>query len=64
MRLVYAQALRATGDAAGARGAIEAARARLLGRATKIQDAAFRASFLERVPENARTLALADAWCG
>ncbi len=64
VRLVYAQALRATGDAAGARGAIEAARARLLGRATKIQDAAFRASFLERVPENARTLALADAWCG
>jgi len=27
-------------------------------------DPAYQASFLKRVPENARTLALADAWRG
>jgi hypothetical protein len=32
--------------------------------ADKIADPDDKASFLERVPENARTLALADAWLG
>jgi len=37
---------------------------RLLAIADKIADPDYKASFLERVPENARTLALADAWLG
>jgi len=32
--------------------------------ADKIPDPGYRASFLEHVPENARTLALAAAWLG
>jgi two-component system sensor histidine kinase KdpD len=42
---------------------IAAARERLSARAGRIADAALRASFLEAVPDNARTLALAAAWC-
>jgi hypothetical protein len=42
--------------------AIADARARLLAIADKIADPDYKPSFLERVPENARTLALADAW--
>jgi serine/threonine protein kinase/tetratricopeptide (TPR) repeat protein len=63
-RLTYAEALHATGDASTARAVIAAARERLLARADRIGDPASRASFLERVPENARILALADAWAG
>jgi eukaryotic-like serine/threonine-protein kinase len=59
VRLVHAQALAATGDLDGARVAIRAARDRLLARAAKITDERLRAGFLESVPENARTLALA-----
>jgi hypothetical protein len=51
---VHARALAATGrDATEARAA---ARDRLLARAGRISDAALRASFLERVPENAETI--------
>ena len=32
--------------------------------ADKIPDPGYKASFLAHVPENARTLALADAWRG
>jgi tetratricopeptide (TPR) repeat protein len=64
MRLAHAEALHATGAHDAAARAIAAARARLLAIADKIADPDYKASFLERVPENARTLALADAWLG
>jgi tetratricopeptide (TPR) repeat protein len=56
IRLVHAEALAAAGDP-GAGAALGEARERLLERAEKIGDPVLRASFLERVPENARTLA-------
>jgi tetratricopeptide (TPR) repeat protein len=62
VRLVHAEALHATGAIDAARQAIGDARARLLAIAARIPDAGHRASFLEQVPENARTLALAAAW--
>jgi tetratricopeptide (TPR) repeat protein len=62
VRLVHAEALRATGAHDAARHAIARARARLLAIADKIADPGYRASFLADVPENARTLALAAAW--
>jgi tetratricopeptide (TPR) repeat protein len=61
-RLVYAEALGASGERAEARAAIGQARDRLLARAGKIADLASRASFLERVHEHARTLTVARAW--
>jgi tetratricopeptide (TPR) repeat protein len=61
VRLAHAEALRATGAHDAARRAIADARARLLAIADKIADPAYRTSFLEHVPENARTLALAAA---
>jgi hypothetical protein len=64
VRLVHAESLHATGARDAARHAIAGARARLVAIAGKIPDPAYRASFLERVPENARTLALATAWLG
>lgn len=62
VRLVYAETLDAVGDGAGAREAIATARVRLLERAANIRDPAWKESFLERVPENARTIALAKQW--
>jgi tetratricopeptide (TPR) repeat protein len=59
VRLVFAEALDATGEHDAARAAILAAEERLLARAAKIDNPAWRSSFLERVPENARTLELA-----
>jgi serine/threonine protein kinase/tetratricopeptide (TPR) repeat protein len=59
IRLVHAEALFAAGYEKTARAALAAAQARLLERAAAIDDLAMRRSFLERVPENARTLALA-----
>ncbi|WP_394844178.1 protein kinase [Pendulispora brunnea] len=56
LRLVHAEALRATGERDAAREAILRARARLLALAGKLTDGALRASFLDRVPENARLL--------
>jgi hypothetical protein len=53
-----AEAHHAVGDGVAARGAIAQAQRRLRSRAEKIADAALRESFLARVPENARTLAL------
>jgi ATP/maltotriose-dependent transcriptional regulator MalT len=61
-RLVYAEALFATGDRAAARAAIADARDRLLAAAARISDPRRRDSFLRNVPENARTLELARAW--
>ncbi|HEX7836159.1 MAG TPA: hypothetical protein VF469_01785, partial [Kofleriaceae bacterium] len=64
VRLAHAEALHATGAHDAARNAIAQARAHLLAIADKIADPSYRASFLEQVPENARTLALATAWLG
>ncbi|HEX2574067.1 MAG TPA: protein kinase [Polyangia bacterium] len=64
VRLVYVEALAATGDAAGARAALAAARRRLRTRADMIHEAAWRRSFLEEVKPHARTLALAREWLG
>ena len=58
IRLTHAEALAAIGDAPAAAAALARARARLLERADRIRDARLRASFLERVPENRRTLEL------
>jgi eukaryotic-like serine/threonine-protein kinase len=62
VRLAHAEALHATAAHGAARDAIARARAYLLAVADKIADPSYRASFLEQVPENARTLALASAW--
>ena len=60
MRLVHAEALRAAGLEAEFRAAIAEARSHLLARAAKISDPEWRRRFLGAVPDNARTLALAD----
>lgn len=62
VRLALATALHETGDAAAAAVAIAAARDHLLERAAKVTASDMRASFLENVPENAGTMALAAAW--
>jgi tetratricopeptide (TPR) repeat protein len=62
VRLVHAEALRACGEEVRAREAIVKARGRLHDRAAKIKDATLRASFLEHVPDNKRTISCADEW--
>ncbi|MBI4511586.1 MAG: protein kinase [Deltaproteobacteria bacterium] len=62
VRLVYAEALQATGAVEGARAAIAAARDRLVAQAALVTDPALRESLLTRVPEHAHTLSLARAW--
>ncbi|WP_437622198.1 serine/threonine-protein kinase [Sorangium sp. So ce1151] len=62
VRAVHAEALWATGDREAARASLAEAEARLAERAGKIADPAWRASFVERVPEHARTAALRRAW--
>ncbi|WP_437733807.1 serine/threonine-protein kinase [Sorangium sp. So ce1335] len=62
VRVVHAEALWATGDREGARAALAEAEARIGERAAKIADPAWRASFVERVPEHARAAALRGAW--
>jgi tetratricopeptide (TPR) repeat protein len=57
--LAIIDTLFAAGEAADARAALAKALARILERAAKMTDPAWRASFLERVPENARIVALA-----
>ena len=64
VRLAHAEALHATGAHDDARRAIADARARLLAISGKIPEPSYRTSFLESVPENARTLTLARAWLG
>jgi tetratricopeptide (TPR) repeat protein len=59
--LVHAEALHASGDVAGARAAIADTRGRIESRASRLGPRA-RARFLEAVPDNARCLALAEAW--
>lgn len=62
IRLVWAEALRADGREEEALDVIRDANARLLERASRIGDAAHRRSFLENVPEHARTAALYTEW--
>jgi tetratricopeptide (TPR) repeat protein len=64
VHLAHAEALHATGDTDAAARAIADARARLRAIADRIADPAYRRSFLDEVPENARTFALARAWLG
>jgi tetratricopeptide (TPR) repeat protein len=64
VRLVHAEALHAAGDVEGARERIAAARDLVKARAARISDLGLRTSFLTRVPEHARTLALAAEWLG
>ena len=62
--LAYAEALHAIGRVEEAKTAIRATRARLLERAERIKNPDWRRAFLERVRENAQTLARAEAWLG
>ena len=59
VRLMRALTLREIGDGRGAEAAVRRAKERLGERAGKISDERWRRSFLEKVPENARTMALA-----
>jgi tetratricopeptide (TPR) repeat protein len=61
VRLVHAEALRAAGLTAEFTGAIGSARDLLLAKAEKISDPEWRRRFLTAVPDNARTLALAES---
>jgi hypothetical protein len=64
-RWVLSEVFRRRGDfVTGARAAISTARDRILANAEKIGDANYKRSFLEKVPENVRTLALARQWLG
>ncbi len=60
VRLAHAEALYAVGSPE-AGGALAAVRDTLYSRAGRINDVALRLSFLENIPENARTVALARA---
>ncbi|HWO26549.1 MAG TPA: protein kinase [Kofleriaceae bacterium] len=62
LRLVHARCLELEGDYEGAMATLAAARARLFAIAAKIDDPAYRESFLESVPENREILALARQW--
>ncbi|HWO17833.1 MAG TPA: hypothetical protein VNO30_03630, partial [Kofleriaceae bacterium] len=64
VRLVHAEALHATGAHDAARRAISEARTHLFTIVDRLEDPEYKKSFLENVPENARTLALASAWLG
>jgi hypothetical protein len=63
VRLLHAEALRASRDLPTSRAAIRAAGDDLHARASRIDDPAARALFLA-VPENARVLALSREWLG
>ncbi len=58
VRLMRAEVLLAMGDRDRAREVIERSRERLLARAARVTDPALYKAFLERVPENRRTLEL------
>jgi tetratricopeptide (TPR) repeat protein len=62
VRLTHAEALAHNGEDAEARAVLEAARERLLARAARIEEVAWRERFLHDVPVNARILALASQW--
>lgn len=62
IRLVYAEAKHRSGDTNSARQEIEAARKRVMERANFIHRDEWRQSFLNALPDNARTIELANAW--
>lgn len=62
IRLVFAEALEASGEHEAARDAIATARVRILERRAMIQDPMQRESFVMLVKENARILELARLW--
>jgi ATP/maltotriose-dependent transcriptional regulator MalT len=62
IRLTFAEVLHASGDPDAARATLSTARDRLLSQADEIRAPDLRRSFLEAVPDHARTLALAEAW--
>lgn len=62
VRLVYAETLHAAGRQDAAEAAIRTAMDRLYARAGRIKDLAWRVTFLERVPDHARTFSLGEAW--
>jgi ATP/maltotriose-dependent transcriptional regulator MalT len=62
--LCHAEALLAAGETEALPAVLADARARLLERAERIRDPAWRRRFLADVPDNAATLALAAAWVG
>jgi tetratricopeptide (TPR) repeat protein len=62
VRLLRAETYERSGQRDAARATIVDARERLLGKAARISDEAWRERFLRGVPENARTLKLAEAW--
>ena len=64
VRLVYAEALLASGDIGAAHAAMAEAREKLRVQAQKISNPAWRQSFLSQVRENVRTLYLAQEWLG
>jgi tetratricopeptide (TPR) repeat protein len=64
VRLVFAEAINASGDRAGALAAIREARTKLEARAARIRDAEWRGRFLHNVASNARTLEVAALWEG
>src|SRR5262249_51713302 len=62
IRVVHAESLHAVGDVEAAREAIRTTESWLRARAGRIRDAEVRASYLERVQENVKTLKLAREW--
>jgi tetratricopeptide (TPR) repeat protein len=64
VRLVSAEALYACGYGEEAISAIKLAKSHLLSQSDKISSSHWRQSFLENVPENARTMSLARQWLG
>lgn len=64
LHLVHAECLEAAQNHDAARAAITRARERLFAIAAKIGDPAYRKSFMDGVPENRQTLALAQQWVG
>ena len=64
LRVAAAEALHRSGDARGARRALDTALDRIAARAEGIADLEARAAYLGLVPENARARAFASAWGG
>jgi tetratricopeptide (TPR) repeat protein len=62
VRLVLPEALAAAGEVEPARAALRVAHERLMARAAQIANADWRASFLTRLLDNARTVRLAREW--
>jgi len=62
VRLAWAEALSAKGDAEGARAAIREARERLLAKAARIEDPERKKAFLSQIREHGRILARAGEW--